>query len=88
MSKTLNLETFNQILFGAIKEENHLELLEIELETAMYSKIQEMEKLVDALNDNMPYHKILKTINNIDSNCDLLARKIEELKGSQKEQEG
>lgn len=88
MNKTLNLDTFNQILFGAIKEEHHIELLQIELETAMYSKIQEMEKLVDALNDNMPYHKILKTINNIDSNCDLLARKIEELKGSQKEQEG
>lgn len=88
MNKTLNLDTFNQILFGAIKEEHHIELLQIELETAMYSKIQEMEKLVDALNNNMPYQKILKTINNIDSNCDLLARKIEELKGSQKEQEG
>lgn len=88
MSKTLNLETFNQILFGAIKEEHHIELLKIELETAMYSKIQEMEKLVDALNGNLPYQKILKTINNIDINCDLLARKIEELEGSQKKQEG
>ena len=47
-----------------------------------------MEKLVDALNNNIPYHKILTTINNIDSNCDLLARKIEELEGSQKKQEG
>lgn len=82
MNKTLNLDTFNQILFGAIKEEHHIELLQIELETAMYSKIQEMEKLVDALNNNMPYQKILKTINNIDSNCDLLVRKIEELKGA------
>ena len=88
MNKTLNLDTFNQILFDAIKEEHHIELLQIALETAMYSKIQEMEKLVDALNNNIPYHKILKTINNIDSNCDLLARKIEELEGSQKKQEG
>lgn len=88
MNKTLNLDTFNQILFGAIEEEHHIELLQIELETAMYSKIQEMEKLVDALNNNMPYQKILKTINNIDSNCDLLARKIEELEGYQKKQEG
>ena len=40
MNKTLNLDTFNQILFGAIKEEHHIELLQIELETAMYSKIQ------------------------------------------------
>lgn len=83
MSEKLDLETFNRILMGAMKEESHLEFLKIELEAAMWSKIQEMEKLVDALNSNMPYHKILKTINNIDSNCDYLARKIDELSGSE-----
>ena len=81
MNEKLDLETFNRVLIGAMKEENHLEFLKIELEAAMLSKIQEMEKLVDALNSNMPYHKILKTINNIDSNCDYLAQKIKELEG-------
>lgn len=83
MNKNLGLETFNRILMGAMKEENHLEFLKIELEAAMSIKIQEMEKLVDALNNNMPYHDILKTINNIDSNCDYLAGKIDELSGSE-----
>ena len=83
MNKNLGLETFNRILMGAMKEENHLEFLKIELEAAMSIKIQEMEKLVDALNNNMPYHDILKTINNIDSNCDYLAQKIDELSGSE-----
>lgn len=81
MSENLGLETFNRILMGAMKEESHLEFLKIELEAAMCLKIQEMENLIDALNNNMPYHEILKTINNIDSNCDYLAQKIEELEG-------
>lgn len=80
MNKKLNLETFNEILFGAMEETNHIKLLEIELETAMWQEFQEMLKLVDALNNNRPYHEILKTINNIDSNCEYLSKKIDELK--------
>lgn len=81
MSEKLDLEEFNRILMGVMNEESHLEFLKIELEAAMGFKIQEMEKLVDALNNNMPYHNILKTINYIDSNCDYLAQKIKELEG-------
>lgn len=83
MSEKLDLEEFNRILMGAMKEESHLEFLKIELEAAMCLKVQEMENLVDALNSNTPYHDILKTINNIDSNCDYLAQKIDELSGSE-----
>ena len=82
MNKELNLETFNEILFSAMKETGHLDFLVVELETAMGLEFQEMLKLVDALNNNMPYHEILKTINNIDSNCEYLAKKIDELKGN------
>lgn len=35
MNEKLDLETFNRILMGAMKEESHLEFLKIELEAAM-----------------------------------------------------
>ena len=81
MSKKLDLEEFNRILMGEMKEESHLKFLKLDLEAVMASMIQEIVNLVDALNKNMPYHDILETINDMDKNCTYLARKIKELEG-------
>lgn len=81
MNEKLDLETFNRSLMGEIKEESHLKFLKLDLEAIMASMIQEMINLVDALNNNMPYHDILEKINDMDKNCTYLARKIKELEG-------
>lgn len=60
MSEKLDLETFNRTLMGEMKKESHLKFLKLDLEAAMASMIQEMINLVDALNNNMPYHDILE----------------------------
>ena len=77
---TLNLDTFNEILFNAIKPEKRAELLEAEINMAYGIKIQKMEELVIALNECKPYHEILKDVNNIDANCDLLMAQLEKLR--------
>lgn len=54
MEKTLNLDTFNEILFGAFKEQtpkNKLELLRMEQEFAMTAKIEAMEAVIRDLNE-------------------------------------
>ena len=82
MGKQLNLDTFNEILFGAFKEqtpENMLELLKVELQIAMRMKIMAMEDVIRALNEGKPYHQNLKKVNNIDSNLDALGEKIDRL---------
>lgn len=81
MNEKLDLETFNRTLMGEMKKESHLKFLKLDLEAAMASMIQEMINLVDALNNNMPYHDILEKINDMDKNCTYLARKIKELEG-------
>ena len=82
MSKTLNLDTFNEILFRALKEDaKKEELLQMEVEMAYSVKIQKMEELVECLNQGKPYHEILKQVNNIDMNCDYLMEQLEEVKG-------
>lgn len=77
MQEKLNIETFNKILFEAIGEDKRVELLEAELQTAYGMKIQHMEELVKALNENRPYKDILETINNVDANCDKINRMLE-----------
>ena len=82
MGKQLNLDTFNEILFGAFKEqtpENMLELLTVEMQSAMMMKIVAMEDVIKDLNQGKPYHQNLKKVNNIDSNLDSLGGKIEKL---------
>ncbi len=81
MNNTLNLETFNKILLGAIKKDKHVELLEKERDYAMELKIQEMENLVYELNTSMQYIKTLKTINAINEKYIYLTRQLEKLKG-------
>lgn len=80
MNNKLNLESFNEILFKAIDDDKHIELLEHELQTAYLMKVQKMEELVCLINKLEPYQETLKQVNNIDSNCDLLAKMLEKLK--------
>lgn len=84
MNKTLNIDTFNEILFGfgALKDESDMEeLLLHEIEAAYAVKIKNMECLVKCLNEGLPYYEVLKTINNIDSKCDCLMKKLEVVRG-------
>lgn len=82
MNKTLNLDTFNEILFGALKVESDMEeLLLHEIKSLYAFKIKNMDCLVMCLNEGLPYHEILKLINNIDSKCDCLMKKLEAVRG-------
>ena len=78
MSKTLNLETFNEILFEAIPEEKRAELLAVELESAYAMKIEAMEELVVRLNAGEDYKEQLREVNNIDRSCDTLAAMLKD----------
>ena len=62
-------------------EKKRKELLEIELQTAYALKIEAMEKLVECLNHGNTYEEILQKINNIDSNCNEIAKMLETCKG-------
>ena len=84
MNNKLNLESFNEILFKAIDNDKHIELLEIELQTAYLMKVQKMEELVFLINKGEPYQETLKQVNNIDSNCNSLAEMLEKLKSETK----
>lgn len=82
MGKQLNLDTFNEVLFGAFKEQTPaamLELLTVELQSAMMMKITAMEDVIRDLNKGKPYHQNLRKVNNIDSNLDSLGKKIVKL---------
>ena len=84
MNNKLNLESFNEILFKAIDNDKHIELLEIELQTAYLMEVQKMEELVCLINKGETYQETLKQVNNIDSNCNLLAEMLEKLKSETK----
>ena len=84
MNNKLNLESFNEILFKAIDNDKHIELLEIELQTAYLMKVQKMEEFVCLINKGEPYQETLKQVNNIDSKCNLLAEMLEKLKSETK----
>ncbi len=82
MGKQLNLDTFNEILISAFKDQGPKsihELYRLELDMAYSTKVEKMENLVEALNNGRPYHKILQEVNNVDSNCDALLKKLQEL---------
>ena len=83
MNRTLNLDTFNEILRQAIPEDKWLELLEHELELAYAMKIEKMEELVHLMNTDAPLDKIKQTlrgVNTINSNCDDLGEQIDALR--------
>ena len=77
MNKKLTINTFNEILMKCIPAKKRKELLEIELQTAYARKIEVMEKLVECLNHGNTYEEILQKINNIDSNCNEVAKMLE-----------
>ena len=83
MAKTLNIDSFNDILFAAFKEQSpkaKAELLIMEIQTAYALKIQHMENVIEALNEGRPYHQELELVNNIDRNLDHMGAQLEELK--------
>jgi len=84
MGKTLNLDTFNEILFGVFKEQTpkkKLELLRMELAFAMRAKIEAMEAVIRDLNEGRvaECNQDLAKVNNIDSNLKALGKQINEL---------
>ena len=81
MNKKLTINTFNEILMKCIPAKKRKELLEIELQTAYARKIEVMEELVACLNRGNAYEEILQIINNIDSNCDKIAKMLETCEG-------
>lgn len=82
-NKTLNIDTFNEILFGALKDQSpkgKVELLAMELEAAYAMKIQYMEAVIEDLNTGKPYHENLELVNNVDSNLDRLGERMDAIK--------
>ena len=82
MDKKLTLDTFNEILFSAFKEQSPKSLHDLyvmELNMAYEIKIQCMEKVINDLNEGLPYHEDLQKVNNVDSNLDRLHEKIVQL---------
>lgn len=79
---SFSIDTFNEILFSAFKDQspkNMLELLTHEIKMAYSVKIQHMEYVIEDLNNGRPYEKSLELVNNVDSNCDVLQKRIEQL---------
>ena len=82
MGKKMDLETLNEILFSAFKEQSPKALHDLyvmELNTTYGIKIQCMEKVINDLNEGLPYHENLQEVNNVDSNLDRLHEKIVQL---------
>lgn len=82
MGKKMDLETFNEILFSAFKEQSTKALHDLyvmELDMAYGIKIQYMEKVINDLNEGLPYNENLQKVNNVDSNLDRLHEKIVQL---------
>lgn len=76
----LNIDTYNEILFTALKDDGprgKAELLINEINFAYGMKIAAMEAVIDALNKRLPYHRELEQVNNIDTSCDRLNERLE-----------
>lgn len=85
-NKKLNMETFNEILFKALKPEaKKSELVEMEIQMAYGQKIQVMEELVDCLNKGKPHKETLKQVNNIDSNLNYLGELLEKTRAEEEQ---
>lgn len=85
MSKKLTIESFNEKLFGALKDNvKKSELIAQELSMAYQMKIEAMEELVDKLNGGLPYHNELQKVNNIDASLDKLGKLLNEIEQEEK----
>jgi hypothetical protein len=79
---TLNIETFNEILFTALKDnspQGKLDLLKAELSMTYAMKIEAMETVIHALEDGRDYMQEMERLRNIDQSCDTLGNMIDEI---------
>lgn len=85
MSKELTIESFNEILCTALKDNvKKSELIVKELSMAYQIKIETMEELVTKLNGGLPYHNELQKVNNIDASLDKLGKLLNEAEQEEK----
>lgn len=88
MSKGLTIESFNEILFDALKDNvKKSEVIAHELSMAYQMKIEAMEELVTKLNGGLPYHNELQEVNNIDASLDKLGKLLNEIEQEEKQHE-
>lgn len=85
MSNKLTIESFNEILFGALKDNvKKSELIAQELSMAYQMKIEAMEELVNKLNGGLPYQNELQKVNNINASLDKLGKLLNEIEQEEK----
>ena len=73
MDRELNLDTFNQLIFQAMKPEaKKSELFLNELQLVMSIRQDALDDLIEARNNGGDYHEVLDNINNINSSADYL----------------
>lgn len=85
MSKGLTIESFNEILFDALKDNvKKSKVIAHELSMAYQMKIEAMEELVTKLNGGLPYHNELQEVNNIDASLDKLGKLLNEIEQEEK----
>ena len=78
----LNIETFNEVLFTALKDNSpkgKLDLLKAELSMTYAMKIEAMETVMDALENGRGYMQDMEKVRNIDRSCDTLKNMIDEI---------
>ena len=78
----LNIGTFNEVLFTALKDNSpkeKIDLLKAELSMAYAMKIEAMETVIDALENDRGYMQEMERLRNIDRSCDTLGNMIDEI---------
>ena len=78
----LNIETFNEVLFTALKDKSpkgKLDLLKAELSMVYAMKIEAMETVMDAIENGRGYMQEVERVRNIDRSCDTLNNMIDEI---------
>ena len=78
----LNIETFNEVLFTALKDNSpkgKLDLLKAELSMVYAMKIEAMETVMDAIENGRDYMQEMERLRNIDRSCDTLGNMIDEI---------
>lgn len=79
---TLNIETFNEILFTALKDnspQGKLDMLKAELSMVYAMKIEAMETVMDALENGRGYMQDVQKVRNIDRSCDAIKSMIDKI---------
>ena len=78
----LNIETFNEVLFTALKDNSpkgKLDLLKAELSMVYAMEIEAMETVMDAIENGRGYLQEMERVRNIDRSCDTLNNMIDEI---------